>query len=354
MNTNRTLALVLVAVGLLLIVAGPLLPGGERAVVNDPPRTGHVTDLARADDGSILAGTQDGELWRLANDLWGRVDVDLGGEPVTALAADLSGDPSEGPIGTGGGLVNAPSGLPPVTVRVSDEAATAGGLVVATGNGLLVEGQNDWQRVLDGVHIYRLEPQTVDGAEYLHAGTVDGGVFTAAVADLATWAPNSDGLPQQGNVFSFVVTAANRLLAGTSKGLYWQAAPMQPWQQLKLGLEQSRMLSLHLEPPANDTQRLWIGSDDGLFSVQLTEDDAGIQADAYAAPAAGPDAGLRYGVSWIVPFEQGVMFSAGGVYQLADFGLPGWYWISLLGVVLLLLGGWLFPARSALGDSAGA
>ncbi len=71
MNTNRTLALALVAVGLLLIIAGPLLPGGERAVVNDPPRTGHVTDLARADDGTILAGTQDGELWRLADGVWG-------------------------------------------------------------------------------------------------------------------------------------------------------------------------------------------------------------------------------------------------------------------------------------------
>ncbi|WP_295541191.1 ABC transporter substrate-binding protein [uncultured Thiohalocapsa sp.] len=355
MNTNRTLALALVAVGLLLIIAGPLLPGGERAVVNDPPRTGHVTDLARADDGTILAGTQDGELWRLADGVWGRVNIDLDGAPVTALAADLSGDPSEGPIGTGSGLINAPSGLPPVTVRISDEAPTAGGLVVATGDGLLVQGDNAWRRQLAGVHIYRLEAQATDGGDYLHAGTVDNGVFTAAVADLGSWAPNRDGLPQQGNVFSFVITAANRLIAGTSKGLYWQAAPMEPWQQLKVGLEQSRMLSLHLEPPAAGTQRLWIGSDDGLFSVALTEDASGPVATTYATPAAGPDAGLRYGVSWIVPFDDGVMFSAGGVYQFGSFGLPGWYWISLLGVVLLLLGGWLFPPReAAAGASAGA
>jgi hypothetical protein len=351
MNTNRTLALALAGAGLLLIIAGPLLPGGERAVVNDPPRTGHVTDLARADDGSILAGTQDGELWRLADGTWDRVDIDLGGQPVTALAADLSGDPSEGPIGTGGGLVNAPSGLPPVTVRVSDEAATASGLVVATGGGLLIEGDGDWRRQLDGVHVYRLEPQTIDGADYLHAGTVDQGVFTADVADLASWAPNSTGLPETGNVFSFVITAGDRLIAGTSKGLYWQSAPLEPWQPIKVGLEQSRMLSLHLEPPRKDTQRLWIGSDDGLFSVRLMEDDDGLTASAYAEPAAGPDAGLRYGVSWIVPFDDGVMFSAGGVYQFGSFGVPGWYWISLLGVILLLLGGWLFPARERVGEA---
>ncbi|WP_295884918.1 ABC transporter substrate-binding protein [uncultured Thiohalocapsa sp.] len=353
MNTNRTLALGLAAIGLLLIVAGPLLPGGERALVNDPPRTGHVTDLARADDGSILAGTQDGELWRLADGTWAPVDVDLGGAPVTALAADLSGDPSKGPIGTGAGLVNAPGTLPPITVRVSDESATAAGLVVATGDGLLVEADGDWQRQLPGVHVYRLEPQRIDGTDYLHAGTVDAGVYTAPVSDLAGFSPNSDGLPQQGNVFSFVITAGGRLVAGTSKGLYWQEAPMQPWQPLKVGLEQSRMLSLHLEPERGDTQRLWIGSDDGLFSVALTEDDAGVTAAAYAEPAAGPDDGLRYGVSWIVPFEDGVMFSSGGVYQFGSFGLPGWYWISLLGVVLLLLGGWLFPARDAAPASAG-
>ncbi len=347
MNTNRTLALVLVAAGLLLVVAGPLLPGGERAVLNDPPRTGHVTDLARANDGSILAGTQDGELWRLANNTWTRVNVDLGGQPVTALAADLDGDPSEGPIGTGGGLVNAPSGLPPVTERVSDEAGTAAGLVVATGDGLLVQAQNEWQHQLQGVHVYRLEPQTSTTGAYLHAGTVDRGVYTASVADLASWAENSTGLPETGNVFTFAITAGDRLIAGTSMGLYWQDAPMQPWQPLKVGLEQSRILSLHLEPARANTQRLWIGSDDGLFRAQLMEDDSTIQASTYAEPVAGPDDGLRYGISWIVPFEQGVMFSAGGVYQFDRFALPGWYWISLLGVALLLLGGWLFPAQDA-------
>ena len=157
--------------------------------------------------------------------------------------------------------------------------------------------------------------------------------------------PNSDGLPGQGNVFSFVVTAGGRLIAGTSAGLYWQAAPMEPWQPLKVGLERSRMLSLHLEPARKERQRLWIGSDAGLYRVDLQETETDIGTLAYAEPAAGADEGLRYGVSWVVPFEGGVMFSSGGVYQFGSFGLAGWYWISLLGVLLLLLGGWLFPGR---------
>ncbi|WP_058556127.1 hypothetical protein [Thiohalocapsa sp. ML1] len=347
MQSNRPLALALIAAGLIAIVAGPLLPGGERLVPNDPPRIGHVTDLARADDGSILAGTGKGELWRLTDGVWQRVDIDLGGHPVTSLEADLSGDPSEGPIGTAGGLVNGPSGLPAVTERVSDEAATAAGLVVATADGLLVERGGNWQRQLPGIYVYRLEPQTADAAEYLHAGTVNQGVFTAAVADLATWAPNSDGLPPEANVFSFVITERGRLVAGSSQGLHWQAAPMQPWQPLDVGLERSRMLSLHLEPARNGRERLWIGSDDGLYRVDLVEDDAGVSAAAYAEPVAGPDDGLSFGVSWIVPFEDGVMLSAGAVYRFGDAGFAGWYWISLTGVLLLVLGGFLFPPREA-------
>jgi hypothetical protein len=353
MKTNRTLALTLAGAGVLLIIAGPLLPGGERTALNDPPRTGHVTDLARADDGSILAGTQDGELWRLADGAWERVAVDLNGQPVTALDADLSGDPSEGPIGTGGGLVNGPAGLPPITARIADEEATGAGLVVATGDGVLVQGDGNWRPYLSGVHIYRLEPQTVDGTLYLHAGTVGEGVFTAAVADLSLWSPNGDGLPEQGNVFSFATTAYGRLIAGTSAGLFWQAAPMEPWQPLKVGLERSRMLSLYLEPERKGRERLWIGSDAGLYRVDLEESDTDLGALRYAEPVAGPDDGLRYGVSWIVPFDAGVMFSSGGVYQFGNLGLAGWYWVSLLGLLLLLLGGWLFPGRDT-GEGGGA
>jgi len=347
MNHERIPALALVVAGLALIIAGPLLPGGERTLINDPPRTGHVTDLARADDGSILVGTQHGELWRLADGTWDRIGIDLDEQPVTALSADLAGDPREGPIGTSGGLINGPAGLPPVSEPVTDEAATAAGLVVATGDGLLVQGDEAWRRQLAGVHVYRLEPQRIGGSDYLHAGTIDKGVFTAAVANLGDWRPNTDGLPEHGNVFSFVITDGGRLIAGTSTGLFWQAAPGERWQPLKVGLERSRMLSLYLEPPVDGQQRLWIGGDQRLFRVGLQEDAAGVEALSYADSLAGPDDGLRYGVSWIAPFTDGVMFSSGSVYQFGGFGLAGWYWVSLLGVALLLLGGWLLPSRTS-------
>jgi len=346
MKTSRTAALGIVGVGLLLLVAGPLIPGGERLIRNDPPRSGHVTDLARADDGSILAGTQDGELWRLDDGVWSRVQVDLGGHPVTALTADLAGDPATGPIGTGGGLFNSPTGLPPLDERVADEWMTAKGLVVATGEGLYIEGDGSWQRALTDTYVYRLEHQRHGDSDFLHAGTINAGVVTAAVADLLDWQPNRAGLPDDSNVFSFVVTEGNRLIAGSDRGLYWQPAPMQPWQALKIGLESSRMLALYLTPPNDDGhQRLWIGSDDGLWRVDLNETAERLEATAYAELVEAPPDHVQYGVSWIVPFDEGVMFSAGAVYYHGPMGLKGWIWISLAGVIFILLGGWLLPGR---------
>jgi hypothetical protein len=348
MKTTKTTALAIAGLGLALMIAGPLMPGGERMVRNDPPRTGHVTDLARADDGSVLAGTQDGELWRLMDGAWSRVGIDLGGHPVTALAADLSGDPARGPIGTAGGLVNAPAGLPALDERISDESATENGLVVATGEGLRVEADGAWQQALEGTYTYRLEPHAHRGTTYLHAGTIDRGVFTATVDDLLNWQPNAQGLPDETDVFSFAVTADGRLIAGTDRGLYWQAAPMKPWQPLKVGLEQSRMLSLQLDDADdNGVQRLWIGSDDGLYRVALAEHTDGVEAVAFASLLEAPPDHVRYGISWIVPFEDGVMFSAGAVYQYGPMALAGWYFVSLTGVLMILIGGWLFPGRTA-------
>lgn len=346
MKASRPVAIGIAVLGLILLIAGPLIPGGERLVRNAPAGSGHVTDLARADDGSILAGTQDGELWRLADKQWERVDVDLGGQPVTALSADLAGDASQGPIGTGGGLVNAPSGMPPLDVRVADEILTGNRLVVATGDGLYVQGDGAWQRALEGTYIYRLELQPHGGREWVHAGTIDAGVFTADATDPLSWQPNRTGLPEQINVFSFVITDAGHLIAGTDNGLFWQTAPLEPWRQLEVGLENSRMLSLYLEPAAEaQPERLWIGSDDGLWRVEIDESVEGPEALAYAELIQAPPDHVRYAVSWIVPYGDGVMLSAGSVYQFGPMGLAGWYWISLGGLILLLLGGWLLPGR---------
>jgi hypothetical protein len=91
------MALAVVGIGLALLIAGPLLPGGERLIRNEPPGGGHVTALARAHDGAILAGTEDGALWRLADGVWTAVAAALDNHPVTTLNADLSGDPATGP-----------------------------------------------------------------------------------------------------------------------------------------------------------------------------------------------------------------------------------------------------------------
>jgi hypothetical protein len=286
----------------------------------------------------------------MQSERWSRVDVELGGQPVTALAADLSGDPARGPIGTAGGLVNAPAGLPPVKVRISDETPTASGLVLGTGEGLLVESGDRWQQVIPEINVYRLEQDTHGGNAYVHVGSVGNGVLTARVEELLDWQTNDEGLHAEANVFTFSHTASGRLLAGTDKGVYWQDAPMQPWRQLEIGLENSRILSLHLSSPDADQQgaeqQLWIGSDDGLYRVGLTEDGSTVQASAYATLVAPTPDSPAFGVSWIVPHESGVMFSAGGVFRYGQTGMPGWYWISLAGVLLVLLGGWLLPART--------
>lgn len=346
MKMSRPAALAIAALGLILMVAGPLIPGGERLIHNAPPDSGHITDLAEADDGSILAGTEDGTLWRLADGRWARVEVDLGDQPVTALSADLAGDPAKDPIGTAGGLINPPAGMPALAVRVADEILAGDRLVVSSDDGLYVQGAGVWQRALEGVYVYRLDLEDGGGDDWLHAGTIDEGVFTTRAGQLLEWTPNRDGLPQGVNVFSFVLTAGDRLIAGTDQGLFWQPAPFEPWQRLAVGLEQSRMLSLLLEPrPEAEGQRLWIGSDDGLWRVGLEETEAGLEALAYAELIEPPPDHVRYGVSWIVPYDGGVLFSAGSVYYHGPTGLAGWYWVSLGGLILLLLGGWLFPGR---------
>jgi hypothetical protein len=226
MKTSRMTASAIVAVGIALLVSGPLLPGGERLSRLDLPSQSHVTDLAPGDDGSILAGTQDGEVWRLLGGQWGRVGIDLDGQPVTALTAEPIGHPTQRPVGTAAGLVNPPPGMPPLSMRISDEILTDRGLVVGTGEGLWVQGVGVWQSALPGVNNYRLELQTVDGTGYVHAGTVGDGVYSAHVDALADWQPNRDGLPEGSYVFAFSETDGGRLIAGTDRGLYWQDAPL--------------------------------------------------------------------------------------------------------------------------------
>lgn len=348
MKTSSMLALGVVAIGLSLVIAGPLLPGGERVTRLDLPSRSHVTELAQGPDGAILAGTQDGEIWRLLRGQWTPVAMALGGQPVTALAAEPVAMPTQAPVGTAAGLVNPPPGMPPLSMRISDEVQTDKGLVVGTDDGLWMQGAGAWVHALPGVSVYRLARQPIDAGAYVHAGTIGAGVYSARDGDGSMdWQPNRNGLPDGAYVFSFAMTPGGRLLAGTDQGLYWQPAPLRPWQRLQTGLEKSRILSLQLPAAAADAgnRRLWIGSDKGLYLVDLTEDAGGIEADAYARPIEAPPDYIRYGISWIVPYDDGVLFSAGSVYRYGPAGVPGWYWVSIAGVLVILIGGWLFPGR---------
>lgn len=346
MTLNRPAALAIAGLGLALAIAGPLLPGGERLTRESPPEVGHITALTVAEDGALLTGTQDGALWRRAGGTWARLPVNSGGQPVTALGADTGAAPARGPIGTGDGLINPPPGLPDVGARIADVVSTGIGLVIATGDGVLVQGAGAWRAALTGVNVYRLQPQSLDGTGWLHAGSIGQGVFAARDAALTDWQPNSAGLHAQANGFAFAVTAAGRLLLGSDRGLYWQGAPLAPWHPLKIGLDGARILALHLARPAADgTQRLWLGTDTGLYWVALRESADQVAATAYATRIDAPAGETFPGIGWIVPDGDGVMFSAGALWRYGPAGLAGWYWVSLAGLVLILLGGWLLPAR---------
>jgi ligand-binding sensor domain-containing protein len=345
MQANRSVALACVLAGLALMIAGPMAPGEERLVRIAPPDMGHVTDLGRARDGTVLAGTQDGDLWRLDGGGWSRLQVPTNGQPITALPLDWPGDPSSAPIGTGGGLLNPPGGLPPIEARVSDVLAARGRLVVSTGDGLQIQGNGAWISALQGVKVYHLKHQTLDGDEWIHAGTIGAGIFSAPAAEPADWGSNSQGLPDGIRVFTFAVTRGGRLIAGTDAGAFWQKAPGQPWRPLPLKQPQARLLSMYLDPAGEDAQTLWIGGDQGLWRAELEETEDDLTAPGGAVPIPIPPDYLRFGVSWILPANDGIVLSAGSVYQYGPTALPGWYWVSLLGLALVLGGGWLFPVR---------
>jgi hypothetical protein len=351
MKHRKTLALVLTVVGLTLTIAGPFLPGGVHLVENDPPRAGHVTDLITDGAGSVYAGTQAGEVWHLSQGVWEPVRIDLGGHPVTAMLPK----PGQKPVGTADGLYALPAGTPPLSGRVSSLLETEAGLLVGTGTGLRLLADGRWlQPEADG-NIYSLFAQRRGGDHWLHAGTVGAGaLYAPSSAPDGRWMPNNAGLPDGVNVFSFAATDGGLLMAGTDDGLYWQAEPGQDWTALIPALAGRRVLSLYLAPAETpeQPQRLWLGSDDGLHWVDLAEDGAALTAQGELTAADDPAHQPRFGVSWIVPTDDGVMISAGDVFAFGATRLHGWYWISLVGIGLILAAGWLMPRpRPAEADS---
>ena len=352
MKNRKILALVLTLIGLVMTAAGPFLPGGVHLVENDPPRVGHVTDLISDGAGSVYAGTQAGEIWHLDQGIWQPVRLDLGGHPVTAMLTQ----PGPKPVGTADGLYALPQGTPPLTGRISSLLETDAGLLVGTGSGLRLLADGRWQQPEADGNIYSLFAQRRGSEQWLHAGTVGAGaLFAPAAAPGGRWNPNNAGLPDGANVYSFATTDGGLLLAGTDDGLYWQTEPGQRWTTLSSALAGRRILSLYRAPAQapDDPQRLWLGSDDGLHWIDLAEEGDSVTVQGELTAADDPAHQPRFGVSWIVPTDDGVMISAGDVFAFGSTRLPGWHWISLAGIALILAAGWLMPRPQANAASEG-
>ena len=351
MTLGRIAVAAPIAIGLVLIALGFLLPGDERLIRENLPLETHVTVLAPGDDGTILAATQAGEIWRFDGDGWEQEDAGLEGRLVLAMR----GEPSRRAVGTATGLLSTTDRAPPPgNPRVSDVLETEAGLLAATPEGLWVHAEDTWHRPLSGVPLYRLAKQRRDGRIHLHAATIGEGVYSVAIETLLSpWTANSRGLPDGVKALCFAETEGGMLLLGTDRGLYRQSVPGETWAALAQFPRERRVLALYrASPDARGLQRLWIGTDDGLSALDLAETR---EALSIAGPLRSFDAlwePPETGVSWIIPVAgEGPMVSAGAVYRLSAVRYPGWYRLVLAGILLLLVGGWLWlgfnpePAR---------
>ncbi|EIC23093.1 hypothetical protein [Thiorhodovibrio frisius] len=347
---QKSVALILAAIGLILTIAGPLIPGGERLVRNSPAYTGHVTYLSAgslaADGGQslpMLAGTSAGEIWQYRGGLWQHLPLDFGEHPITTIL----GNPADSPVGTAGGIYNPPPGIA-FSGRVGDLMQTPAGLVVGNEEGIHLLGANGNRLINSGMNVYRFVTQTIDDQLYLHAGTVGAGVHSTSSDDIAKdWPANNAGLPADAYIYSLAVTGGGKLIAGTKTGLFWQSRPGETWHPLDAKHGDTRALSLYLAPASKKrSHRLWIGTDNHLLHADLVETPEYLRVAAPAMAVYQPEGALPFGISWIRPTPKGVMISAGTVYQWGPVRLPGWYWISIGGIVLLLIAGWMLPSRA--------
>ncbi|NEV63707.1 ABC transporter substrate-binding protein [Thiorhodococcus minor] len=341
MKKSKTVAISLTLVGIVLAIAGPFLPGGIHLKPKDPPGSGHVT-LLKAVDGGVLAGTQAGEIWRLGGGIWTQERIYLGESPVMAIL----GEPGRTPIGTASGLYNAPVGAPELKGRVSSLLQTREGLLAGTPDGLRLLANGRWQAPGPAANIYSLLKQRGGSGEWIHAGTVGDGVLSSpAESPDQPWQPNSQGLPEGANVFSLATTPSSLLLAGTDQGLYWQPKAGDPWQPLHPGLDGKRILSMYLAAGdgTGGTDRLWIGGDHGLEWIDIAEQSGTLAPAGEPTMADSAEYQPPVGISWILSNDGHLMLSAGSVYEYGPTQLAGWYWVSILGVVLILLAAWWMP-----------
>ncbi len=340
MDLYRFFALLLIPPGLFLALIGPSIPAGQGLVPIGPPSPSHVTGLAAGADDTLLAATQAGEVWRYDQEQWTK-ELDLAGKVITAMA----GEPPQAPIGTGSGLWWPDQVTPPGDPSILDVLEVDDGMVVTTGQGVWILADGRWQHRMPELNSYRVAEQHRRGNRYLHVGTIGDGVYSIPTAErLEPWRPNNRELPEGIKVLSLAVTKGGLLLAGTDRGLYWQVGPGHPWKELSGGVGRRRAVALHLTAAEQDElQRLWVGTDDGLMKVDLTETPGAliIPEPARLIIAAPGEPSLEAPVSAIVAIDERLIASAGTVYELESSRATAWYLASPLGVALIIIGGWL-------------
>jgi hypothetical protein len=328
----------LIAFGLILVVWGVLMPREGRLIREPLPLDTQVTAFGAGADGSLLAATQGGLLWRLGPDGW-REERIQGLDDRLILA--LPGEPDQHALGTSAGI-RSPSGVvgPPGDPRVADLLETDAGLVVATSDGLWVHNAAGWHQPLPGVQAYRLGARSVAGVRDIHLGTIGNGVFSAPAHDLlGRWGRNDLGLPEGVKALSFAVTGGGSLVLGTDQGLYWQGLGGGSWSAVPVIPRSQRVLALAFASTApNGIQSLWLGGDAGLYSLELEEREGALLAVGPVRAFRAPSEPLEAGVSAILPGAETLMLSAGGVYRLDQVRRPGWYRFVLVGLVLLIAG----------------
>ncbi|MEY6433129.1 ABC transporter substrate-binding protein [Thioalkalicoccus limnaeus] len=346
MSRRHALPLSTLILGVVLVAATPWIPGGTRLIPTDLPTMDHVTALV-GDGGSLFAATQAGEIWRYREHGWERYASDPQGRAITALL----GDPRRTPVGTAVGLWVADGEIlarePPISARISAMIVTEQALVLATGEGLRIHTEGAWHDPSPPLRAYQLYRQRGPGIDHIHAGTIGDGIHGAPTTRLlGDWSPNDSGLPADIKVLSFAETPGGRLLAGTDRGLYWQRAPGAIWQVLDVGLGTRRILALHHDRGDDTRQRLWIGSDEGLFVAELSDDAQGeLAASEPARPIPAHRAPPEVGVGWIVATDGRLFVSAGQVYQVTTVPLRDRYLLTVAGAGLIGVGLWLALRR---------
>lgn len=335
--SRRTLAMVMIATAVVAIITIARYPTEPSWQADDPRRGAHVMAMTWWQDHLTLSH-QNGTVWQRQQGEWttlpslpeeARSTVLLGGDgPLLAGTIDgvLELDDDEWSALTGD---DAPSGRISHLVRIGDGLAAAGnaGVWVRSPDG-------DWRdlgRPDDEAPVYRIVASGQDDENaLLHSGSIEAGVHVFRT-DEDSWVADNDGLPADTKVLSFLRLPDDSVLAGTDQGLFHQDEAMGEWQQVDGLLGDRRVLTL-----ARDGERLYAGSDDGVWRADIANDPHTAEPDWL--PIAAREGQLDAPVAWVLTDDETPWIAAGSAYNLRSSLTPEWYML-VIGAPLLLIGG---------------